>query len=355
VFLCGLVALILMRTLKNDYARYTSGDDDLELERVVDESGWKQVHGDVFRPPRFLLMYAALIATGNQLIAMTIVIISLTLISTMYDERGMLMSTFVFCYSVTSAIAGYAGASYYKTNGGPDWKKCMAVTALLYPGSCFTISFLLNSIAVMYQSMAAVSFTTISSVLAIWLFISCPLILAGTIIGRSIAVVGDFPCRVNSLRRPIPDSKWYTRPFTMAMLSGILPFGSIFIEMYFIFTSFWNYKFYYVYGFMFLVFVILVIVTICVTIVSTYILLNAEDYRWQWTSFFSGGSTAVYVYLYAVYYFFTKTRMSGILQTSFYFGYMFMFCFALFILCGSIGYIGTNIFVRRIYSYIKSD
>jgi len=231
----------------------------------------------------------------------------------------------------------------------------MAVTALLYPGSCFTISFLLNSIAVMYQSMAAVSFTTISSVLAIWLFISCPLILAGTIIGRSIAVVGDFPCRVNSLRRPIPDSKWYTRPFTMAMLSGILPFGSIFIEMYFIFTSFWNYKFYYVYGFMFLVFVILVIVTICVTIVSTYILLNAEDYRWQWTSFFSGGSTAVYVYLYAVYYFFTKTRMSGILQTSFYFGYMFMFCFALFILCGSIGYIGTNIFVRRIYSYIKSD
>ena len=33
---------------------------------------------------------------------------------------------------------------------------------------------------------------------------------------------------------------------------GVLPFGSIFIEMYFVFTSFWNYKFYYVYGFMFL-------------------------------------------------------------------------------------------------------
>ena len=31
VFLCGLVALILMRTLKNDYARFTSEDDDLEL------------------------------------------------------------------------------------------------------------------------------------------------------------------------------------------------------------------------------------------------------------------------------------------------------------------------------------
>lgn len=31
------------------------------------------------------------------------------------------------------------------------------------------------------------------------------------------------------------------------MLSGLLPFGSIFIEMYFVFTSFWNYKYYYVY------------------------------------------------------------------------------------------------------------
>ncbi len=45
VFLCGLVSLILMRTLKNDYARYTSEDEDMELDRVVDESGWKQVHG----------------------------------------------------------------------------------------------------------------------------------------------------------------------------------------------------------------------------------------------------------------------------------------------------------------------
>ena len=49
---------------------------------------------------------------------------------------------------------------------------------------------------------------------------------------------------------------------------------------YFIFTSFWAYKIYYVYGFMLLVFIILMIVTVCVTIVCTYFLLNAEDYRW---------------------------------------------------------------------------
>jgi transmembrane 9 superfamily protein 3 len=50
--------------------------------------------------------------------------------------------------------------------------------------------------------------------------------------------------------------------------------------MYFVFTSFWAYKIYYVYGFMLLVVVMLWIVTACVAIVGVYFLLNAEDYRW---------------------------------------------------------------------------
>merc|ERR1711983_320318 len=97
-------------------------------------------------------------------------------------------------------------------------------------------------------------------------------------------------------------------PLVIIPMGGILPFGSIFIEMYFIFTSFWAYKIYYVYGFMLLVFLILLTVTVCVTIVCTYFLLNAEDYRWQWTSFLSAGSTAGYVYFYSFYYFFFTTK-----------------------------------------------
>jgi len=231
----------------------------------------------------------------------------------------------------------------------------MAATASLFPGVCFTVSCFLNFIAYYYESTAAISFKTMVMLIMVWLWVSCPLVLFGTIVGRSTALPNDFPCRVNNLKRPIPDGRWYTHPIAMSLFSGILPFGSIFIEMYFIFTSFWNYKFYYVYGFMFLVYCILFIVTLCVTIVSIYFLLNAEDYRWQWTAFLSGGSTALYVFLYAIYYFFTKTRMSGALQTAYYFGYMFMFCLALFILCGTIGFMGTNLFVRRIYTYIHSD
>ncbi|GAB2278638.1 Transmembrane 9 super member 1 [Dionaea muscipula] len=64
IFLTGLVSMILMRTLRNDYAKYAREDDDLEtLERDVgEESGWKLVHGDVFRPPEVWFFFQLLLA-----------------------------------------------------------------------------------------------------------------------------------------------------------------------------------------------------------------------------------------------------------------------------------------------------
>lgn len=47
LFLTGLVTLILMRTLRKDYARYAklgAGDDPEGLEQdLAEESGWKMV------------------------------------------------------------------------------------------------------------------------------------------------------------------------------------------------------------------------------------------------------------------------------------------------------------------------
>jgi transmembrane 9 superfamily protein 3 len=145
-------------------------------------------------------------------------------------------------------------------------------------------------------------------------FVIFPLTLVGTVIGKNISGAPNFPCRVNAVPRPIPEKRWFMEPLMISILGGILPFGSIFIEMYFILTSFWAYKIYYVYGFILLVLAILSTVTICVTIVCTYFLLNSEDYRWHWTSFLSAASTAGYVYIYSIYYFLFKTRMYGLFQ-----------------------------------------
>ncbi|KAH8510048.1 hypothetical protein H0E87_007826 [Populus deltoides] len=346
IFLTGLVSMILMRTLRNDYAKYARDDDDLveSLERdVSEETGWKLVHGDVFRPPRSLVLLSAVVGTGAQLAMLVLLVILMAIVGTLYVGRGAIVTTFIVCYALTSFIAG------------KSWIKSMILTACLFPFMCFGIGFILNTIAIFYGSLAAIPFGTMVVVFVIWAFISFPLALLGTVVGRNWSGAPNNPCRVKTIPRPIPEKKWYLTPSVVSMMGGLLPFGSIFIEMYFVFTSFWNYKVYYVSGFMLLVFLILIIVTVCVTIVGTYFLLNAENYHWQWTSFFSAASTAVYVYLYSIYYYSMKTKMSGFFQTSFYFGYTLMFCLGLGILCGAVGYLGSNLFVRRIYKNIKCD
>jgi transmembrane 9 superfamily protein 3 len=112
-----------------------------------------------------------------------------------------------------------------------------------------------------------------------------------------------------------------------------------------------SYKFYYVYGFMLLVCIILSMVTVCTTIVSVYFILNIENYKWQWVAMGSAGSTSLYVFMYSVFYFYYKTQMTGLLQVSYYFGYMFLFCTAMFCMCGSLGVAGANIFVHKVSAY----
>ncbi|CAF1093050.1 unnamed protein product [Adineta steineri] len=355
LFLVGLVSMILLRTLRKDYARYGKDDDLDDMERDLgDEYGWKQVHGDVFRPPTHPILFCSLIGSGYQIATVTILCIVITILGDLYTERALLFSTAIFLYAASGIVNGYTGGSLYARMGGHLWMKQIIVGAFLVPVSICGVAFLVNFISIYYGSSRSIPFTVMLSVAAICLFIILPLTAVGTVLGRNISGKTNHPCRTNAVPRPIPEKKWFMEPLVIIFASGVLPFGSIFIEMYFIFTSFWAYKIYYVYGFMLLVFLILAVVTVCVTIVATYFLLNAEDYRWQWTSFLAGASSSLYVYLYAMYYFFFKTKMYGMFQTVFYFGYMALFSLGLGIMCGTFGYIGTQAFVRKIYS-IKID
>lgn len=50
--------------------------------------------------------------------------------------------------------------------------------------------------------------------------------------GRNLAGQPDYPCRINAVPRPIPEKKWFMEPGVIILLGGVLPFASIFIEMY---------------------------------------------------------------------------------------------------------------------------
>lgn len=81
IFLTCMVGTILLRALRKDIARYNRLDrinlDDLSGtsaaldDGVQEDSGWKLVHGDVFRAPAHPLILSVFLGNGAQLFVMT--------------------------------------------------------------------------------------------------------------------------------------------------------------------------------------------------------------------------------------------------------------------------------------------
>jgi transmembrane 9 superfamily protein 3 len=359
VFLCTVVGLILLRTLRSDFARHALSEDNLDLDLVIDESGWKQVHNDVLRPPPHLPLLAGIVGSGAQLLALCLSgAVAVGLFGTLYDERGRLMMTVLALYCASALLAGIVSGRFYKSVCDPrraaGWKAAMFYTAALLPVLAFVVQCVLNGVALGYgsESQAAVAPATMARVAMIWLCVQCPLVVLGTLIGR--ALTAQAQQRYSYTMRPIPLLPWYKRSWVVALVAAAMPFAAIFIEIHFIFTSIWSYKFYYVYGFMFVVFVITVVVTLCVSVLATYVVLNREDWRWQWVSAGIGLGMAGYVAAYAVYYLVAKTRMTGALQLSYFFGYVALFCAAVGVLTSAVAHLGARWFVGRIYQ-TKTD
>lgn len=352
LFLSGMVAMIMLRTLHKDIARYNQIDNS---EDAQEEFGWKLVHGDVFRPPRKGMFLSVLLGNGVQLFFMTLITLFFACLGFLSPaNRGALMTCSLVLYVCLGTPSGYVSSRVYKMFGGEKWKSNVILTAFLVPGICFGVFFTLNLFLWAKGSSAAIPFTTLLALLALWFGVSVPLTFVGAYFGFKKRAI-EHPVRTNQIPRQIPEQSFYTRPLPGIVMGGILPFGCIFIQLFFILNSIWSHQTYYMFGFLFLVFVILVITCSEATILLCYFHLCAEDYHWWWRSFLTSGFTAIYFFFYCVHYFVSKLEISGAVSTILYFGYTFLMVFLFFLLTGSIGFFACFWFVTKIYSVVKVD
>lgn len=352
LFLTGMVAMIILRTLHKDIARYNQIDSG---EDVQEEFGWKLVHGDVFRPPRKGMLLSVFLGSGLQIFFMTLVTLAFACLGFLSPaNRGALMTCAMVVFVCLGAIAGYTSARIYKSFGGEKWKSNVLLTSMLCPGVVFTIFFVLNLILWAKDSSAAIPFSTLVALLSLWFLVSVPLTFVGSVFGFRKRPI-EHPVRTNQIPRQIPDQSVYTQPLPGIVMGGVLPFGCIFIQLFFILNSIWSNQMYYMFGFLFLVFLILVITCSETTILLCYFHLCAEDYHWWWRSFLTSGFTAVYLFIYCIHYFVTKLNIEDAASTFLYFGYTLIMVFLFFLLTGTIGFFACFWFVRKIYSVVKVD
>lgn len=352
LFLSGMVAMIMLRTLHRDFNRYNAVEatDDVE-----EETGWKLVHGDVFRPPAHPMLLSVLVGTGVQTLVMGVITMVFAVLGFLSPaNRGGLMTAMLLLFVFMGVPAGYASAFLHKTLKGLDWKLNILLTSCLFPGVVFLIFFILNFFVWGEKSSGAVPFGTMFALLVLWFGISVPLVFLGSYFGYRRKAL-DLPVRINQIPRQIPEQVWYMQPLFSIVVGGVLPFGAVFIELFFILSSIWLHQFYYVFGFLLLVFIILIITCAEITVVMCYFQLCAEDYHWWWRAFLTSGSSAGYMFAYSVFYFFTKLEISKATSTLLYFGYMGISALVFFLLTGTIGFYACYYFVWKIFSAIKVD
>ncbi|XP_032993150.1 transmembrane 9 superfamily member 2-like [Lacerta agilis] len=352
LFLSGMVAMILLRTLHKDIARYNQIDSS---EDAQEEFGWKLVHGDVFRPPRKGMLLSVFLGQGTQIFIMTFITLFLACLGFLSPaNRGALMTCAVVLWVLLGTPAGYVSARMYKTFRGEKWKTNVLLTALLCPGIVFADFFIMNLILWVKGSSAAIPFGTLVAILAMWFGISVPLTFVGAYFGFKEKPI-EHPVRTNQIPRQIPEQSFFTKPLPGIIMGGILPFGCIFIQLFFILNSIWSHQMYYMFGFLFLVFIILLITCSEATVLLCYFHLCAEDYHWWWRSFLTSSFTAVYLFIYAVHYFFSKLQITGTASTILYFGYTMIMVLIFFLFTGTIGFFACFWFVSKIYSVVKVD
>ncbi|KAG9478399.1 hypothetical protein GDO78_013422, partial [Eleutherodactylus coqui] len=262
LFLSGMVAMIMLRTLHKDIARYNQMDSS---EDAQEEFGWKLVHGDIFRPPKKGMLLSVFLGQGTQIFIMTFITLFLACLGFLSPaNRGALMTCAVVLWVLLGTPAGYVSARMYK----------ISFLFIVYR-IIFADFFIMNVILWAKGSSAAIPFGTLVAVLAMWFGISVPLTFLGAYFGFKERAI-EHPVRTNQIPRQIPTQSFFTKPFPGIIMGGILPFGCIFIQLFFILNSIWSHQMYYMFGFLFLVFIILLITCSEATILLCYFHLCAE-------------------------------------------------------------------------------
>merc|ERR1719235_1947681 len=158
---------------------------------------------------------------------------------------------------------------------------------------------------------------------ALWAVVCLPASLIG---GRLAArrPPSENPSATNLIPREVPAAGGCLRhPLAVALISGVMPYALVPVEM---------------------------------SLVGTYLTLCAEDYRWWWRSFLSGGSLGLYLFLFCVYYLATGLDpLAGLTPALLYLGYSAILCGGVSLAFGSLSFLGCFAFVRAIYKAVKAD
>lgn len=383
--LTGVVLIILAKTVRSDINKYKDAEggrlrklpkgkgkagpgllgeeaddedglSDDEGEALEDITGWKLLHSDVFRAPSQITLLAPLIGSGTQLLFTTVSVIVLSAAGVLNPSfRGGFLSVGIGLFVAAGLMAGYFSAKVYRSFGGEREFRNALLTEGVLPAVVVPCVLVLDCVVWVEGSSTAVPVTTLLGLVLLWACVQIPLVHVGSWYAFNRSRSWEHPLGASSIPRQIPSPQpWYLRTIPSILLSGLVPFAVIFIELLYMFQSLWQDKsrYYYAFGFLLVVMLLLILAAAEVSVVATYVRLGHEDHKdWQWRAFATGAGSAVYIFAYSFWYYFGK--MAGTERTVvdgwLFFAYSAGGCAVYGVAMGTVGFLASYAFVRRIY------
>lgn len=387
-FVTLVVAIVLARFLKKDVegSSLPLNSGDL-VSPETDE--WKSLEKHVKAPPKGVLLFATLVASGIQFLVGATVVILVFVVNNHFgigksaskntffnNHQGAIYSFSIFCFVCSGAGSSFWGIVLYKLFTGQGLenriqRRMEVRLSLLFcgflPGVCLLVALATNFFVWGKRSSSALPFGTIMLLVLVYFLAVLPLgIFGGHAGNRSVLLFASQKIGYTPLAQkqesPLPAvttpyarrRAWrkFLNPFTNGLVFGVIPFGIVYVELLFIFNSVWLEKttFYYMYGFLFATTVILTVVIAESTVVAVYTsLATMGDPSWYWHSFRVGLSVGWYIFAYSLYYFVIYLRMRDFVSVLFYFCYMALVSFLIGLAGGAVSAITGFIFVQKIY------
>ncbi|KAI5305009.1 hypothetical protein KEM56_005503 [Ascosphaera pollenicola] len=284
---------------------------------------WRYLLGDVFRAPERIGLLPPLVGSGIQFLFMFFGLNMLNVLGVVKPgNRGGFVSVGTGLFVVAGLLSGYATGRLYRNFDGLSWRKNALNTALLFPGLMFSLFFVLNLYVWAQASSTAIPFGTLVALISLWLLIQLPLVYIGSYIGYLYVAPYNHPTRTSLIPREIPTPRWYQKSQLLLILSGVLPFYIARMELSVVFRCLVQDKsgYYDVFGYLSFIATILMFTIAGVTIITTYVQLNAEDHRWWWRSFYTGASSAAWIFTYCIWYYIYRAKIHGSVASEGLFG-----------------------------------
>eukprot|EP00026_Physarum_polycephalum_P002790 Phypoly_transcript_02798.p1 GENE.Phypoly_transcript_02798~~Phypoly_transcript_02798.p1 ORF type:complete len:705 (+),score=79.21 Phypoly_transcript_02798:125-2239(+) len=317
-----------------------------------DETRWRLLGVEALRAPAFPMALSVLLGSGVHVICMMFVVVAFGICGFMIPvEQGRFTIPLVSLFLTMGILAGFCAMQTYKTFRGTHRIHMTLATAIAFPALGFL--FFLASVIAEHsaKSSAALPYLVFAKIIIVWFAISIPLVLLGSFLGF-LKRISDARVHTNLVIRTVHKNVWYQRPLLSILVAGVLPFGVVVIEYFFVLYSLWDKPLYDSYRYLLVSVFSLFITSASTNLVACFYQLNSGDPQWWWRPFLHGAASTVYMMVYSSVTLFVSFKLRTIQAFILYFSFALFSSLVFFLITSTVGFAACYFFVQTIYKHV---